>query len=57
MQQIVKEMNGPPFPLEYYYRIAESAFKEVEGKFEEMEEGELRYKFVTFLEAMRSKKM
>lgn len=50
MEQIVKGSFEPPKPLAYYSKVAERAFKEVEERMEEMEESELRYRFVTFIE-------
>lgn len=50
MEQIVKGSFQPPKPLSYYSKVAERAFKEVGDRMEEMEESELRYRFVTFIE-------
>jgi hypothetical protein len=36
--------------LSYYTKLAEMAFSEVETRMADMEESELRYRFVSFLE-------
>lgn len=39
MEQIVKGLFAPPKPLSYYTKLAEMAFRDVETRMTDMDEG------------------